>query len=178
MTTFGGRLRELRKARGLSQQAIAGDGISAGYVSLIESDKRVPSAAIVQRLADRLGGPVEQLLGHEESPAADQARLEVNFAKLALANSDPAEAVRCLAKVDLAQLDLRTACDAALVLAESLQETGQLDRAVGVLESLIDRCRGERSWLVLAVAATTLGVMYLESGDIGRSLDVTRRAIG
>src|SRR3954447_14751304 len=98
MTTFGGRLRELRKARGLSQQAIAGDGISSGYVSLIEPDKRVPSAATLQGLSGRLGVPAEQRLGHEESPAADQARLEVNFVSLALANSDPAEAVRCLAK--------------------------------------------------------------------------------
>src|SRR4051812_47081392 len=177
MTTFGGRLRELRKARGLSQQAIAGDGISSGYVSLIESDKRVPSAAIVQRLADRLGVPVEQLLGHDESPAADQARLEVNFAKLALANSDPAEAVRCLAKVDLADLDLRTACDAALVLAESLQETGQLDRAVGVLESVVDRCRREQSWIVLAQASTVLAVMYIESGDVARSVETAQSAI-
>jgi transcriptional regulator with XRE-family HTH domain len=177
MTTFGGRLRELRKARGLSQQAIAGDGISSGYVSLIESDKRVPSAATVQRLADRLGVPVEQLLGHDESPAADQARLEVNFAKLALANSDPAEAVRCLAKVDLAQLDLRTACDAALVLAESLQETGQLDRAVGVLESVVDRCRREQSWIVLAQASTVLAVMYIESGDVARSVETAQSAI-
>src|SRR3954447_17259031 len=148
MTTFGARLRELRKERGLSQQALAGDGISPGFVSLIESDKRAPSPATVQRLADRLGVPVERLQGHDRAPApSDQARLDANFARLALANGDPAEAVRCLSNVDLAELDVATACEAALVLAESLQETGQLDRAVGVLESLVERCRAEEAWL-------------------------------
>jgi tetratricopeptide (TPR) repeat protein len=177
MTTFGARLRELRKERGLSQQAIAGDGISPGYVSLIESDKRVPSAATVQRLADRLGVPVERLLGHDHAPAAaDRARLEANFARLALANGDPSEAVRCLAKVDLADLDTATASEAALVLAESLQETGQLDRAVDVLESLVDRCRHEECWVLLAKASTVLSVMYIESGDVARSVETAQAA--
>jgi transcriptional regulator with XRE-family HTH domain len=178
MSTIGSRVRELRLAKGLSQQALSGDGISPGYVSLIESGKRTPSSATIALLAERLGVPVDRLVAEERPLAADHARLEANFARLALANGDPAQAVQSLGKIQLDQLDSRTACDAALVLAESLQETGQLDRAVAVLESLIDRCRGEKSWLVLAVAATTLGVMYLESGDIGRSLDVTRRAIG
>ena len=177
MSTIGTRVRELRLARGLSQQALSGDGLSPGYISLIESGKRKPSAATVARLADRLGVPVDRLVEDERPSASDAARVEANFARLALANGDPTQAVQALGKIRLDQLDSRTACDAALVLAESLQETGQLDRAVAVLESLVDRCRREQSWLMLATAATSLGVMYLESGDIGRSLDVTSRAV-
>jgi len=183
MSTIGTRLRELRQAKGLSQVALSGDGISPGYVSLIESGKRNPSAAVLQRLADRLGVPVDRLRDDPESgpPAATpemlHGRLEVNFARLALANGNPAEAVRCLAAVDLEVVDAKTACDAALVLAESLQQTGRLDRAVAVLESLVARCRAQSAWTCLALASTVLSVMYIESGDIARSVDVAHQAV-
>ncbi len=182
MSSFGARIRELRVAAGLSQQALAGKGLSAGYVSLIESDKRTPSPAAIQLIAERLGVPVEQLLDGPPLPPGthpepDHARLEVNFARLALGNGNPAEAVRCLGAVDLERLDSQTAAEASLVLAESLQQTGQLDRAVAVLESLIARCRTDRSWITLAVTATTLAVMYIESGDIARSVDTSQQAM-
>jgi transcriptional regulator with XRE-family HTH domain len=180
-TTIGARLRELRQARGLSQQALAGDGISPGYVSLIESGKRTPSASVVARLAERLGVPVAELLG-EEDPSArraadDLARVEVNFARLALANGDPAQAVRGLATLRLDEIDRATAGEAALVLAESLQQTGQLDRAVGVLEALTDRCRREAAWLTLMTGATVLALMYIEAGDVTRSVEVAQLAL-
>ena len=177
MTTIGARVREIRQAKGLSQQALVGDGISPGYVSLIESGKRTPSAAATERLAERLGVPLSRLLEDDRPLASDHARVEANFARLALANGNPAEAVRCLSKIRLEELDSRTACDAALVLAESLQETGELDRAVGVLESLIERCRREQSWLTLATAATVLAAMYIESGDIARSAETAQLAV-
>ena len=179
MSSIGARVREIRLAKGLSQQALAGDGISAGYVSLIESGKRTPSEAATRLLAERLGVPLARLLDEEPGRAPSprvHSRLEVNFARLALANGNPAEAVRCLAAVDLDELDSETACDAALVLAESLQETGQLDVAVGVLEALVQRCRDEGSWMELALASTVLSVMYIESGDVARSADTAEIA--
>jgi transcriptional regulator with XRE-family HTH domain len=177
MSTIGTRVREIRTSKGLSQQSLAGDGISAGYVSLIESGKRTPSAAIAGRLAERLGVPVEQLVQDDGPPASDHARLEANFARLALANGNPAEAVRCLGAIRFHELDSRTAGEASLVLAEALHETGDLDRAVGVLETLIDRCRREQSWLMLASAATTLTAMYIESGDMTSGAATARRAL-
>ena len=177
MSTIGTRIRDLRHAQGLTQDALAGNGISAGYVSLIESGKRTPSADVAQRLAERLGVPVEQLLDQEEPNASDEARVEVNFARLALANGNPAQAVRCLATLSLDRLDSVTACNAGLVLAESLQQTGQLDEAVTTLESLVDRCRRDDAWLTLAVAATRLTVMYMEAGDMDRAVTVGENAL-
>ena len=60
MTTIGDRVRQLRTSKGLSQQALTGDGISAGYVSLIESGKRTPSPEVAAKLAQRLGVEVER----------------------------------------------------------------------------------------------------------------------
>jgi transcriptional regulator with XRE-family HTH domain len=182
MSAIGARVRELRKARGLSQQALAGSGISAGYVSLIESGKRIPSPKVASILADRLGVEVDQLQGGEPVPATDHAasdeiRIQVNFARLALGNGDPGEAVRCLKRLPMDAVDSSTACDAALVLAEGLQETGQLESAISVLEALLERCRREESWTTLAIAATVASVMYIESGDIARSINTADRAL-
>ncbi|MER5934057.1 helix-turn-helix transcriptional regulator [Streptomyces sp. NPDC002054] len=52
---FGHRLRKLRIARGLSQTALAGDGMSTGYLSRLESGARQPTDRAVGYLAARLG---------------------------------------------------------------------------------------------------------------------------
>jgi transcriptional regulator with XRE-family HTH domain len=52
---FGSRLRKLRQSRGLSQTALAGDGMSTGYLSRLESGARQPTERAVVYLAGRLG---------------------------------------------------------------------------------------------------------------------------
>ena len=177
MSTVGTRLRTLRQAKGLSQQALAGDGMSAGYISLIESGKRTPSAAATEALAGRLGVPVDELLDEVKPPASDEVRLDINFARLSMANGNAAVAVHALGQIPLETLDSATMASAALVLAEALQETGDLDRAVGVLEALTERCRHDEAWTLLAQSAIKLSAMYIESGDIARSIEVAQQAI-
>ncbi|QWZ07475.1 helix-turn-helix domain-containing protein [Nocardioides panacis] len=177
-STIGTRIRDLRQSKGLTQQALAGDGISSGYVSLIESGKRTPSDDVVRRLAKRLGVPVEALVVADQPSAdADQARMEMNFARMALANGDSAQAVRGLQSLPLDQMDSRTALDAALVLAEALAQTGELTQAVGTLESIIARCRREQSWVTLATASASLVMMYVESGDSDRACLTAEAAV-
>ncbi|WP_017558231.1 helix-turn-helix domain-containing protein [Nocardiopsis baichengensis] len=52
---FGRRLRELRKRRGLSQAELAGEEISTGYLSRLESGARRPTEKVAAHLAERLG---------------------------------------------------------------------------------------------------------------------------
>ncbi|MET7835797.1 helix-turn-helix domain-containing protein [Micromonospora sediminicola] len=52
---FGQRLRALRLGRGLSQAALAGNYISTGYLSRLESGARQPTPRVVAYLAERLG---------------------------------------------------------------------------------------------------------------------------
>lgn len=52
---FGQRLKKLRMAQGLSQTALAGEGMSTGYLSRLESGARQPTERAVAHLADRLG---------------------------------------------------------------------------------------------------------------------------
>ncbi|WP_055715984.1 helix-turn-helix domain-containing protein [Streptomyces torulosus] len=53
--TFGRRLKELRVERGLSQAALAGEEISTGYLSRLESGARQPTERVVTYLAQVLG---------------------------------------------------------------------------------------------------------------------------
>jgi transcriptional regulator with XRE-family HTH domain len=64
---FGERLRELRKAKNLSQRAL-GEliGIDFTYLSKIESEKldfaQYPSEALIRKLAEALDADVDELL--------------------------------------------------------------------------------------------------------------------
>lgn len=64
---IGGRIHELRKARGLSQRQLAeGTSITRTYISHIESGDRLPSVRVLRELAPRLGVSVEFLETGEE----------------------------------------------------------------------------------------------------------------
>ncbi|MGY0230927.1 helix-turn-helix domain-containing protein [Longispora urticae] len=61
METFGTRLRALRTARGLTQQALAGAACSRAYVSTVEADRAVPSPDLLEHFAATLGLTVAEL---------------------------------------------------------------------------------------------------------------------
>ncbi|MFE6161667.1 helix-turn-helix domain-containing protein [Streptomyces sp. NPDC056486] len=52
---FGRRLRQLRTEHGLTLAALAGEGMSAGYLSRLESGARQPTERAVAHLATQLG---------------------------------------------------------------------------------------------------------------------------
>lgn len=61
--TFGRNLRAWRRAQGLSQAACAEVvGIDRTYLSGVERGQRNPSLRMVERMAQRLGVPVSDLL--------------------------------------------------------------------------------------------------------------------
>lgn len=68
---FGRRLKQLRTERGLTQGALAGDDMSTGYLSRLESGARQPTERAVAHLAKRLGvSPAE----FEESASSSLAQ--------------------------------------------------------------------------------------------------------
>lgn len=60
---FGRRLRERRRAAGLSQAQLAGNRFSHAFVSSVESGRRGASKEAIDYFAQRLGIPVEELWG-------------------------------------------------------------------------------------------------------------------
>jgi transcriptional regulator with XRE-family HTH domain len=60
---IGVKLRRLRKARKLSQYALAREAkVSREYVRKLEAGESDPTVGVLQRLADALGVPVTELL--------------------------------------------------------------------------------------------------------------------
>lgn len=75
---FGTALRELRIAKGLSQEGLAHEaGVDRSYMSLLERGIKSPTLRMVFRLAAILGVTAAELVAKTESAmkaAVDQAR--------------------------------------------------------------------------------------------------------
>jgi transcriptional regulator with XRE-family HTH domain len=82
--TIGARVRRLRQARGMSQRALSGPGISYAYVSRIEAGQRNPSLKAIRLLARRLGVTPEYLETGSKIPAAKEQELRIADAELEL----------------------------------------------------------------------------------------------
>lgn len=72
---FGMRIRDLRKARGLTQPTLAErSGVAEKYLSDIERGKVNVSLTIMSRLAAGLGVPVKELFVVDEDTTVDDDR--------------------------------------------------------------------------------------------------------
>jgi transcriptional regulator with XRE-family HTH domain len=69
---MGERLHELRLARGLTLEALAGKcGLTRGYLSLVERDRKTPSVAALLRLAEALQTEIGALFDGRPAATAD-----------------------------------------------------------------------------------------------------------
>ncbi|MEU9593828.1 helix-turn-helix transcriptional regulator [Streptomyces sp. NPDC048193] len=153
----GRRLRELRRARGLKQQDLASDDVSVSYVSLIESGKRTPSAAVVALLAERLGCTPGYLLTGQDDTRTRELELKAAFADRALHNGAGGEALQAFSEVlaSAPVLPRATVRRARLGQALALEQLGRLDAAVQALTLLYEdpQCvAGSAEWSRLATA--------------------------
>ena len=81
---FGRAIKIGRAAAGLTQSRLASKaGLSASYLSLIESGKRSPSVATIKRLGEALGIPHHLFLILAAEPAELPAGQEKLFSDLA-----------------------------------------------------------------------------------------------
>lgn len=72
MTTFGKRLAVLRNKKGLSQAEFARVlGMGQSTIAMYETDKRLPDAATIKKLADYFNVTVDYLLGWTDSIEID-----------------------------------------------------------------------------------------------------------
>ncbi|MFD9705283.1 helix-turn-helix domain-containing protein [Lentzea sp. NPDC059081] len=88
LTRFGARLRSARLQRGLSQKDLACPGVSMSYVSRLESGERVPSPAVVRRLAEVLDVDPSELTADEDRTAMQDEALGWCDALLAYHDGD------------------------------------------------------------------------------------------
>jgi tetratricopeptide (TPR) repeat protein len=73
-SSLGSRVREARRERGFSQAQLAGEELTKGFISQVESGLVRPSVRSLQIIAVRLGKSLDYFLGDE--PLAASKRLE------------------------------------------------------------------------------------------------------
>ena len=137
---LGDRLRAARVAKGWTQTQLAGDHISVGYVSRIESGHRRPNATVLEDMAIRLGVPVDHLLRGVTAREYDEIRLTLDFAELSLESGQHLEAesqARQALDRALAGSQEDLAYRARYLIARALEGSGNLDDAILELEPLV-----------------------------------------
>ncbi len=171
---LGSRVRAMRQARGWTQAELAGDAMTVGYVSRIESGSRRPTLTVVGTIARRLGVQVEQLLLGVTAGEHDEIRLVLDYAELALENGEAFEAEERaragLADAEKASLT-RLAERGRFLLARALESSGDLDTAITELETLVTTARG----LTAIQAGIALSRCYRETGDLALAIEVGER---
>lgn len=176
-TELGRRLRAARLARGWTQTDLAGDLVSVGYVSRLESGQRRPNATVLAGLAARLDVPVDQLLRGESAREHDATKLAIDFAELALESGDflEAEARARSARdqaIDRAFHDLLPR--AQFLVARALEVQGSVDDAILELEPLVDARDGG---ILRIKSAIALSRCLRESGDLTKAIDIAERVL-
>ncbi|QUQ68836.1 helix-turn-helix domain-containing protein [Kutzneria sp. CA-103260] len=177
----GARIRRLRLAAGLSQEALAAPDLSASYVSLLEAGKRVPSDDVIRQLSRKLDCTPEHLLGVPASSDTIRLELELRYAEMALRNGDWDAALTAYEELQgkTSIGEHRTIWYAAeLGAAQCLELGGRLEDAVARLESLRSAADGGAwdavEWLTVV---TALSRCYRELGDLSTAIEIAEATL-
>lgn len=174
---LGERLRAARMAKGWTQSDLAGDLVSVGYVSRLESGQRRPNPEVLEQLASRLGLPVEELLRGPGARERDEIRLGLDYAELALEHGEHVEAeVRARTARDRAQATAQwdLADRGRYLISRALEAQGSIDNAILELEPLVEAREGG---ILRINAAIALSRCYRESGDLGLAIDTAQQVL-
>jgi transcriptional regulator with XRE-family HTH domain len=174
---LGNRIRAARVARGWTQTQLAGDDISVGYVSRIESGQRRPNGSTLDDLATRLGVPVDHLLRGVTAREYDEIKLTLDFAELSLESGQHIEAeARAREAVERAttgsQGDL--VYRGRFLIARALEGQGNLDDAILELEPLV---ASERGGLLRIKAAIAMVRCLKNSGDLNAAIEAGEKTL-
>lgn len=177
-TGFGERLRELRRAAGVSQVELAGDQLSPSYISLLEAGKRQASSDVVQLLAERLHCTVGDLVDPVTREQAQRAELEIAYAKLAMANGEYADArTRLTDLLPTIVTDRRLNDEVRLLLGLAHYRAGDYQEAVAITLPLYERCMARASHLPLTTVGLRLTRFYMDAGDLQAAIRYGEAAV-
>ena len=174
---LGSRLRAARLSRGWTQTDLAGDLVSVGYVSRLESGQRRPNAEVLEGLASRLDIAIDELLRGPTARQQDKVKLALDYAELSLEAGDVVEAesrARQSRDRALAMPHQGLANRATFLVARALEQQGSIDDAILELETLLSL---ETTSLLSIQAAIALSRCYRESGDLNQAIDCGERLL-
>jgi transcriptional regulator with XRE-family HTH domain len=97
---LGERVRLVRRARGMSQRALASVGVSVAYISRIEQGHRVPSLEVIRLLATALDVSPQWLETGDDGRWSGLTRAELAAVHAALLRSGGPASLRLAAELE------------------------------------------------------------------------------
>ncbi|MCW2937621.1 MAG: helix-turn-helix domain protein [Actinomycetia bacterium] len=178
--SLGQRIRLLRIRKGVSQAQLAFPELSDSYISLIESDKRIPAPSVIDLLARKLECSATYLVSGVSEDIADELRVTLEYAEIALQNGAANEARARFGEV-LVSSDAVALPDlmhqARWGHALALEAAGDLEAAIQELRSLTAEASLEADrdhWSKVHVA---LSRCLRDRGDVSESVQVAEDAL-
>ncbi|WP_067825068.1 tetratricopeptide repeat protein [Actinomadura kijaniata] len=178
--TLGQRIRALRVRQGVSQAQLAFPELSDSYISLIESDKRVPAPSVIELLAVKLNCSATYLVSGVSEDVVDELRVTLDYAEIALLGGAAAEArdrfAEVLSNADAVALP-EMLHQARWGHALALEATGDLEHAIEELRALTAEASAEADLDHWARVHVALSRCLRERGDISAGVAVADDAL-
>jgi tetratricopeptide (TPR) repeat protein len=177
--TLGRRLRDARVLAGMTQPDAGGSDVSAGYLSRIERGQRRPGPALVERLCDRIGVPVEAVvLGVTDEHVDTRAiEVELDFAELDLTTGNAASAAQRIADLGREHDLVRHPAlqeRARIVSAGAAAALGDLDGAIATFRDVL---AGDPAVADRLRVSTALSRLLRISGDYDGAVEVAAQTL-
>jgi tetratricopeptide (TPR) repeat protein len=157
----------------MSQAQLAFPELSDSYISLIESDKRVPAPSVLDMLARKLGCSATYLASGLSDDAVNELNMAIEYAEIALQNGEAVEAGKRFAEV-IANPDIAALSDLARRArwgyARALESSGQLEKAINELRVLVTEESPERDHGRWAELHKVLTRCLRERGELTESI--------
>ena len=147
---LGPRLRRLRLARGLTQQALAAPRYTHAYVSTIEAGRRVPSRTALEHFAQTLNVSIEELETGRPSDLLPKLEMALQEArsKVARGSLDEAEAAYAKVERDAKRFSLpRIRARAVVGRGNCAERRGAYEEAIATYEEAESLLDGEPFFL-------------------------------
>ena len=174
--TLGGRVRAARKELGLSQAQLAGEELTKGFISQLESGSVRPSIRSLQVIATRLGKPLDHFLGDEVLSTEKR----VTFHRLA---AETAVEKRDWSKVrEHSELALREQLDAAdratflWLLAHPALADRDFERTFELINEALGLIKIETSAELAAELLTLRGHAYFRLNQLAAATEAYENA--
>lgn len=159
--TIGQRVKKQRKDRGMSQMELAEGICSSSTVSLLETDQHVPSADILQKIAEKLGVPIQEIVQGSERDL--NIALQLDIIEILVEAEQFEEALPLIHELEqqegIVEYQRR---NLVLLHAECLMRTSHADAAVEMLTALQQQLEQQREpdERLMATVYNKLGSAY------------------
>lgn len=159
--TVGQRIKDYRKNRGMSQDDLSQGICSRQTISLLENDLHIPSIAIMEKLAERLGHTLQDIL-HDEVLSLE-TKLKVDLIQVYVEKGEFAAALNLIRQVELMEDTLEyQRRNIVLFKAECMTRLGKSHESINMLSNLQQELEQQRfaDDRFLAVLYDKLGTAY------------------